>query len=819
MPGNDLENNNTGAMSLPSSEVELGTEVRGGEASSSTKAAVAVDVAACAGATLTASQADVLGLLSGVLTALPAVAPPPLNVCLMPFTIALAKLGLAVRQVRFNKEAAALLQRRGTEIAQKLQDVVKATQGLPTGQVEAVARTVMAIGQALDEAATFLQQFSKKGAFSKLLSGSLDARRFGLLDKRLCELSNELGSALDLQQLALQAQRFEKIEGLIQLLGQQTFDANNQAAAQRAAIMCGIPKGSAVEHEEFSALGLKLDRIAEDVNELKAGVQQLLANEGAAQERFVYDPYDSDDSDQEASLLGEGSFGTTHRMRNTDDGLVYAVKLIKIKKTGVPIEKLQQEAVRLSKLNHPNIVRYFTAFRLKKDKFFAIAMEYLAGGSLLAHIEQESGPLTSGQRQREAQTERWARQVASALAYMHALRMQHRDLKPDNVLFDEHQNARIIDLGLAEVVLAKSKVSSAGGANAVGALLYQSPEKARGRSYDGKDDVWALGCMVAGAVVGQSLEERSGGGVFSLDPTAVKALVDETNAASAKFGGLVAAMLAKDPVARPAAQDVERALATGAPLVTGGAAIVEEEEEDEADDVEPLFCRGDYVEARYKGNKKWYPGIVARHEGSDHYEIHYDDGDKEVNVSAELIRRQHLNHLAPSAVSMDRQIARSGSAKQRADAEKKKEVQSFNGNAHDVSGCWVEVCCSVIPPFCFTSCNKFEPFDYNTVRVSSAICPWGFPGLILISWLGVCTSFLVKDDGTYKNTRKPNRWFGHEVRQEKGDKPPWDISADADHKLGKRDGWAAYFSPSGKTYWAYHDCAGCTYGCRLCGND
>ena len=94
----------------------------------------------------------------------------------------------------------------------------------------------------------------------------LDARRFGLLDKRLCELSNELGSALDLQQLALQAQRFEKIEGLIQLLGQQTFDANNQAAAQRAAIMCGIPKGSAVEHEELSALGLKLDRIAEDVS-------------------------------------------------------------------------------------------------------------------------------------------------------------------------------------------------------------------------------------------------------------------------------------------------------------------------------------------------------------------------------------------------------------------------------------------------------------------------------------------------------------------------------------------------------------------------
>ena len=163
------------------------------------------------GPTLSSMEIDVLGPLSGVLAALPAVAPPPLNVCLMPFTSALAELGLAVRQVRFNKEAAAMLQRRGVEIAQKLQDVVQATQGLLTGQVEAVARTVTAIGQALDEAAKFLQQFSKKGAFSKLCSGSLDARRFGQLDKRLCELSTELGSALDLQQLALQAQRFEKI--------------------------------------------------------------------------------------------------------------------------------------------------------------------------------------------------------------------------------------------------------------------------------------------------------------------------------------------------------------------------------------------------------------------------------------------------------------------------------------------------------------------------------------------------------------------------------------------------------------------------------
>ena len=272
-------------------------------------------------------------------------------------------------------------------------------------------------------------------------------------------------------------------------------------------------------------------------------------------------------------------------MRNEEDGCVYAVKLINIKRAGTGVEKLREEAARLSMLNHPNIVRYFTAFRFKKNKFFAIVMELLKGGSLLERLQRVSGPLTSGQRPREAQTEQWARQVASALAHMHARRMQHRDLKPDNVLFDEHQNARVIDVGLAVVVVAKSKVSSRGGANKVGALMYQSPEKAQGRAYDGKDDVWALGCMLGGAVTGKLVEARSTG-VFALDPEAVKAFVKETNAASARFGCLVTTMLAKNPMVRPAAQGVEWALATGASVFAGGAAIVEEEEEDEEDEAE-----------------------------------------------------------------------------------------------------------------------------------------------------------------------------------------------------------------------------------------
>ena len=299
-------------------------------------------------------------------------------------------------------------------------------------------------------------------------------------------------------------------------------------------------------------------------------IREMLATEDS----FKYDPYDSD-SDQEASLLGEGSFGATHTMRNVDDGHLYAVKLIKIKKAGVPIESLRQEASRLRTLYHPNIVRYYTSFT--KKKCFAIVTEHLTGGSLLERIDGAAGPLPAGH------IKRWTIQIASALAHMHARRMQHRDLKPDNVLFDARGDARLIDLGLAQIVVAKSKVSSK---NAVGAELYRSPEKALGSAYDAKDDIWALGCMVAGAATGKSLEDRSasGAGLFALSRDKVKSLVDE--AASSTFGELVAATLQINPIKRPAAEIIELALRSGKSLAAAArdGTIFEEEDDDATSD-------------------------------------------------------------------------------------------------------------------------------------------------------------------------------------------------------------------------------------------
>ena len=289
-------------------------------------------------------------------------------------------------------------------------------------------------------------------------------------------------------------------------------------------------------------------------------------------------------SPKKKALIGSGSFAKTWKMKNKEDKRIYAVKHTDIQSAqqhGLAIDDLREEAARLQMLHHPNIVRYYEAFKFVDiDGFehFAIVMELLNGGSLHERLKRERGPLTSDEDARAVSTAKWVRQVASALAHMHTRRMQHRDLKPDNVVFDEYGDARVIDLGLAVVVKAKAAVSSRYGANKVGAEAYRSPEKADGKRYDGKDDVWAVGCMLGGAVTGKMAEDRCSG--VALTRKATKALVDETKAASAKFGGLVAAMLELDPKARPTAQDVELLLLRGEllPTSSGCATIVEEEE-------------------------------------------------------------------------------------------------------------------------------------------------------------------------------------------------------------------------------------------------
>ena len=235
-------------------------------------------------------------------------------------------------------------------------------------------------------------------------------------------------------------------------------------------------------------------------------------------------------------------------MRSKEDGKLVAVKMMKVKKAGVGIETLRKEATTLAMLQHPHIVRYFASCSFKKGKVFAIVMELLTGGSLLDRMRKNPGAKEVG---------RWVGEVAAALAHMHSLRVQHRDVKPDNVLLDSTGSAKLIDVGLAATLNSKSRVSTRAG-GMVGTTLYMSPEKGSGKSYDGKDDVWALGLILAGGAIGTPLEDMglNTKGIFALNRAGVDTLVQKAKVVSAAFGSLVHSMLKNAPTQRPTAREV-----------------------------------------------------------------------------------------------------------------------------------------------------------------------------------------------------------------------------------------------------------------------
>ena len=92
-----------------------------------------------------------------------------------------------------------------------------------------------------------------------------------------------------------------------------------------------------------------------------------------------------------------------------------------------------------------------------------------------------------------------ASQVACALDYAHRHGVIHRDVKPDNVLFDDDGNAMLTDFGIAT---AHFHGRLTAGGRAMGTPHYMAPEQAMGKMLDGRADIYAVGVMLYECLVG-----------------------------------------------------------------------------------------------------------------------------------------------------------------------------------------------------------------------------------------------------------------------------------------------------------------------------
>jgi hypothetical protein len=185
---------------------------------------------------------------------------------------------------------------------------------------------------------------------------------------------------------------------------------------------------------------------------------------------------------------------TVYLARDTKHARNVALKVIRPDLAeAVGSDRFLREIQITAGLNHPHILPLLDSG--SEGGLLYYVMPYVAGGSLRRLLECEDGiPLEA--------VLRITREVASALDYAHNRGIVHRDVKPENILFNEGL-AVVGDFGIAMAVSSapREKVTRTGAA--LGTLGYMSPEQALGRKeLDGRADVYSLGCVVYEMLVG-----------------------------------------------------------------------------------------------------------------------------------------------------------------------------------------------------------------------------------------------------------------------------------------------------------------------------
>uniref|UniRef100_A0A6P6Y3W6 [G-protein-coupled receptor] kinase n=1 Tax=Dermatophagoides pteronyssinus TaxID=6956 RepID=A0A6P6Y3W6_DERPT len=195
-------------------------------------------------------------------------------------------------------------------------------------------------------------------------------------------------------------------------------------------------------------------------------------------------------------IIGRGGFGEVYGCRKADTGKMYAMKCLDKKRI-----KMKQgetlalnERVMLSLVSTgedcPFIVCMTYAFQTP-DKLCFI-LDLMNGGDLHYHLSQH-GVFN------EQEMRFYASEVILGLEHMHRRFVVYRDLKPANILLDEHGHVRISDLGLACDFSKKKPHAS------VGTHGYMAPEVlSKGTAYDSSADWFSLGCMLYKLLKGHS---------------------------------------------------------------------------------------------------------------------------------------------------------------------------------------------------------------------------------------------------------------------------------------------------------------------------
>jgi eukaryotic-like serine/threonine-protein kinase len=193
------------------------------------------------------------------------------------------------------------------------------------------------------------------------------------------------------------------------------------------------------------------------------------------------------------SLLGVGGMGEVYRARDRRLDRDVAIKVLPqyVSFDHDRLHRFEQEAKAAAALNHPNILAVFQMGTYEGAPY--LVSELLEGQTLKHRIA--SGRLEI------SEITKLGLQIAEALYAAHAKGIVHRDIKPANIFIIESGQAKVLDFGLAklllpakaETTLDEERIQTRG---PVGTLPYMAPEQALGRDVDARTDIYALGMVL-----------------------------------------------------------------------------------------------------------------------------------------------------------------------------------------------------------------------------------------------------------------------------------------------------------------------------------
>ena len=201
-------------------------------------------------------------------------------------------------------------------------------------------------------------------------------------------------------------------------------------------------------------------------------------------------------------FLGEGHFAsvrTAFKRREYSSHKLFAVKSISLKKlTEKEHEDLIHEVEIISQLEHPHIIKFYETYH-DKD-YFHIVTELCRGNNLNIRLKKAGGKM------KEDHVRILMMKILHALNYCHSSGVVHRDLKPDNIVFESpnneeeeedgeeeenknNYNIKIIDFGLSALKKKTEKLHTI-----LGTPYYMAPEVLKG-DYNEKCDIWSIGAI------------------------------------------------------------------------------------------------------------------------------------------------------------------------------------------------------------------------------------------------------------------------------------------------------------------------------------